>query len=107
MKPTKEQKAWELLEATIIHEGIIAGSLERAGSVPTVPSLCETREGIGLCDECAKPKWPQRYMGYGCMVCLDCLAAAERKALNAEAERPAGRKHCDSQQPIKEQNANQ
>ena len=26
---------------------------------------------------------------------------------NAEAERPAGRKHCDSQQPIKEQNANQ
>lgn len=25
----------------------------------------------------------------------------------AEAERPAGRKHCDSQQPIKEQNANQ
>jgi hypothetical protein len=36
-------------------------------------SVCELRPGIGLCDECALPKWPQRYMGYGFMVCLDCI----------------------------------
>lgn len=36
-------------------------------------SLCEIREGIGLCDDCTLPKWPQEYVGYGCMVCLDCL----------------------------------
>jgi hypothetical protein len=57
-----------------------------AGSVQTVPSLCEIRPGIGLCDDCGKPAWPQRYMGYGCMVCLDCCAAAESKALNAAGE---------------------
>lgn len=37
-------------------------------------SECEIREGIGLCDECSLPKWPQKYMGYGFMICLDCLA---------------------------------
>lgn len=69
-------------------EKVIAGSLKQPGSVQTVPSLCETREGIGLCDDCGKPKWPQKYMGYGCMVCLDCIDAAERKALNDAAQRP-------------------
>jgi len=34
---------------------------------------CETRKGIGLCDECSLPKWPQEYVGYGMMICLDCL----------------------------------
>ena len=39
------------------------------------PTRCELRPGIGLCDECSQPKWPQEYVGYGCMVCLDCLNA--------------------------------
>ena len=36
-------------------------------------SKCVLRPGIGLCDECSKPNWPQEYVGYGAMVCLDCL----------------------------------
>lgn len=36
-------------------------------------SKCELRPGIGLCDDCGLPKWPQEYVGYGAMVCLDCL----------------------------------
>lgn len=40
---------------------------------PEGPNQCEDRPGIGLCDECGKPRWPQIYVGYGCMVCLDCL----------------------------------
>jgi len=44
-------------------------------------SRCEIREGIGLCDECSLPKWPQLYLGYGIMVCLDCLLrGGEREA---------------------------
>ena len=50
-------------------------------SAPETRSLCELRPGIGLCDECSQPKWPQKYVGYGFMVCLDCLAT-ERKAQN-------------------------
>ena len=38
---------------------------------------CEIRDGIGLCDDCALPKWPQKYIGYGIMICLDCAAAAQ------------------------------
>lgn len=38
MKPTAQQKAWELLEATIIHEGITAGS--------SFPCDCETLKGL-------------------------------------------------------------
>lgn len=45
-------------------------------------SLCELRPGIGLCDECALPKWPQRYVGYGFMVCLDCLALGNQKKIS-------------------------
>lgn len=45
--------------------------LDRINAATT---LCELREGIGLCDQCTLPKWPQRYVGYGHMVCLDCLA---------------------------------
>lgn len=47
-------------------------------------SKCELRPGIGLCDCCGLPKWPQRYEGYGSMVCLDCLdrEEQERNALN-------------------------
>lgn len=40
---------------------------------PPTRKPCEIRPGIGLCDDCGKPKWPQRYVGNGCMVCLDCL----------------------------------
>ena len=36
-------------------------------------SRCELRPGIGICDCCGEPKWPQVYEGYGCMICLDCL----------------------------------
>ena len=43
---------------------------------------CELRPGIGLCDECALPKWPQQYVGYGCMLCLDCLNKQQQKANN-------------------------
>jgi len=72
---------------TVIHNVSACGSFAApTGSVQTVPSLCEIRHGIGLCDDCGKPKWPQRYMGYGCMVCLDCIAATESEALNAPHE---------------------
>lgn len=37
-------------------------------------SKCEIREGVGLCDDCHLPKWPQKNLGYGFMVCLDCVA---------------------------------
>lgn len=32
------------------------------------------KPGIGLCDDCGEPRWPQEYVGYGMMVCVDCLA---------------------------------
>jgi hypothetical protein len=44
---------------------------------PEPKSLCELRPGIGLCDSCTLPKWPQEYVGLGCMLCLDCLAKEE------------------------------
>lgn len=44
------------------------------GSVQTVPSLCEIRPGIGLCDNCGEPKFPQRYYGAGTMICDDCAS---------------------------------
>ena len=55
----------------------------------TPATKCEIREGIGLCDECSLPKWPQRYMGYGFMVCLDCVdkTGGKVQAAKAEAER--------------------
>lgn len=59
----------------------------------TVPaSQCELRPGVGLCDMCGLPKWPQLYMGYGCMLCLDC-AAAPRPAMTAAEHNafPGGR----------------
>ena len=57
-----------------------------AGSAPETRSRCEMRPGIGLCDKCSKPKWPQEDMGYGIMLCLDCLDA-ERKAQNEKGQR--------------------
>lgn len=36
-------------------------------------SLCTLRPGIGLCDQCSLPKHPQTYVGYGIMLCADCL----------------------------------
>ena len=48
------------------------------GSAPLSISRCYIRPGVGLCDECGQPKWPQVYAGYGCMVCLDCLEAQEK-----------------------------
>jgi hypothetical protein len=33
----------------------------------------ELRSGIGLCDGCVEPRWPQEYVGYGIMLCLDCI----------------------------------
>jgi hypothetical protein len=47
----------------------------------------ERREGIGLCDQCGQPNWPQEYVGCGCMICLDCLAQAQLGPDNAKAER--------------------
>lgn len=61
------------------------------GSAPETRSRCEIRPGIGLCDECSQPKWPQEYVGYGFMVCLDCLDT-ERKAQNDTLCREAGQK---------------
>lgn len=39
----------------------------------------QLRPGIGLCDQCYEPRWPQTYVGYGDMICLDCLSPAERR----------------------------
>ena len=50
------------------------------------PSACELRPGIGLCDSCSQPKWPQRDMGYGCMFCLDCLAVAKKLIVDHRAQ---------------------
>lgn len=49
---------------------------------------CELRPGIGLCDNCNLPNWPQEYCGYGFMICSDCLNRIEetRKALLAKAK---------------------
>lgn len=44
------------------------------------PKQCVRREGIGLCDECDQPMWPQKYVGLGVMLCLDCLGEAEENA---------------------------
>ena len=33
----------------------------------------ELRPGIGLCDDCGEPRWPQVYVGLGIMLCLDCI----------------------------------
>jgi len=41
-------------------------------------SKCEIREGIGLCDKCMKPKYPQENLGYGIMWCLDCIDEAKQ-----------------------------
>ena len=57
-------------------------SPQAAGSA----SRCELRPGIGLCDCCGEPKWPQVYEGYGCMICLDCLDH-KRHSQNAAGER--------------------
>jgi hypothetical protein len=35
-------------------------------------SLCVVVEGVGLCDDCGKPKRPQKPDGYGSMICADC-----------------------------------
>ncbi len=51
------------------HELPFSGILIKAKDA----SLCELRPGIGLCDDCSLPKWPQKDLGYGHMVCLDCL----------------------------------
>lgn len=64
---------------------------EARGSAPTASSRCELRQGIGLCDECGQSKWPQAYMGYGWMICLDCIDAY-RKAQNAELSESAREK---------------
>lgn len=45
-------------------------------------SRCEIREGIGLCDDCCLPKWPQNSVGYGFMFCLDCIAKQKRELDN-------------------------
>lgn len=58
---------------------------------PTTPKrLTKRKEGIGLCDQCCQPNYPQEYVGYGCMVCLDCLAInaqEEAKAVLAEVRK--------------------
>jgi hypothetical protein len=59
----------------------------------SAPSQCVLKPGIGLCDDCCQPKYPQVDVGYGCMVCLDCLngnrvdlvAAVEMKAESRKA----------------------
>ncbi|MDE2102319.1 MAG: hypothetical protein KGL39_34050 [Patescibacteria group bacterium] len=57
-------------------------ALQRGVSCGEPVTKCELRPGIGLCDACGLPKWPQKYEGYGSMICLDCIEA-ERKAANA------------------------
>jgi hypothetical protein len=44
-------------------------------------SLCELRPGIGLCDGCLQPKWPQQYVGDGDMLCLDCIEKEKAESL--------------------------
>lgn len=59
--------------------------VRRAGYTPVGPLRCEERPGIGLCDDCTKPMWPQVDLGYGMMVCLDCLTPAEREAYSSDS----------------------
>ncbi|KKN77645.1 hypothetical protein LCGC14_0357700 [marine sediment metagenome] len=40
----------------------------------------ELRPGIGYCDDCGEERWPQTYVGYGMMVCLDCLTPKEKES---------------------------
>lgn len=37
----------------------------------------ELRPGIGACDDRGEERWPQTYVGYGMMVCQDCLSPKE------------------------------
>lgn len=50
----------------------------------------ELRPGIGLCDQCGEPRWPQRYVGYGMMICDDCVDT-EKRPRKAEGRRKAKR----------------
>jgi hypothetical protein len=67
------------------------------------PSKCELRPGIGLCDECDEPKCPQTYVGYGIMLCADCLAKSisvkptKQRKIHAIHKRSRGksRRHCN------------
>jgi hypothetical protein len=51
----------------------------RASEIVWPASKCELRPGIGLCDSCSLPKWPQEHDGYGSMICLDCIEAERKK----------------------------
>lgn len=39
----------------------------------TKKNKCIIKNGIGPCDCCGLDKWPQRYIGYGFMFCMDCI----------------------------------
>lgn len=46
----------------------------------------ESQPGIGYCDDCGEERWPQVYIGYGMMVCLDCLSPREREVFCQPAQ---------------------
>lgn len=52
----------------------ISTSVTKPAARQSETSKCVIKPGIGLCDLCSLPKWPQQYVGYGTMICLDCLS---------------------------------
>lgn len=48
--------------------------------------LTELRPGIGLCDDCGEPRWPQTDMGYGTLICADCRAKDDAEAEESEED---------------------
>lgn len=63
---SENTQAWE--------RGKTAGDQAKRDGLKT-----ELRPGIGACDDCGEERWPQTYVGYGMMVCLDCLSVKETK----------------------------
>jgi len=36
------------------------------------------KKGYGFCDQCGEERIPQEYVGYGAMICLDCIDENEK-----------------------------
>lgn len=51
----------------------------RRGELTKESAKTELRPGIGLCDQCMEPRWPQKYVGYGIMLCEDCQTSKPKE----------------------------
>ena len=63
------------------------------------PTKAELRPGIGLCDQCGLPKWPQQDIGYGMMLCADCLSPNALVCPIARTCKSTLKKYCQHLQP--------